>query len=520
MNKRTTYLILFLIIALGFFLRIYNIESAPPGVYPDEAVNGEDAIRAIATGNYQWFYPANNGREGLFMNFIAFCFKLFGISVLSLKLPSIIFGTLTIWGTYLVAKEVFKKERIGLIAAFLVSVSFWAMNFSRISFRAVMLPFILVFSFYFLLKGIRTNKFLPFAIGGFIFGAGLHTYIAFRVAPAILVFLLISYMLTTENFLKIYWKKILIFILFAAISAMPIIYTFYSHPEYLESRSANISILSPEVNQGKIIQTFLRSFGMSLVKYNFWGDQNWRHNFPPYPVLDPLTGIMFLAGFIFSVFKFFQLLGKRFLKKVKNPDLNIYILLVSWFFFMLVPEFMTSEGLPHALRSIGTLPVVIIFAAMVFNYLIEKMENFEKSMKRFACIFAVSVFVFIGIFNTVKYHVVWANRLETAQSFEKVLMETSDYIRAIHPGTEIYVITGSMQRVPIKVFNSKLDNVRYLYESEIDQIQPRKLNNFQVIMTNRNDEIIEKLENKFPNSMLITYTDSIGISFYTFIPKK
>lgn len=520
MNKKTTYLILFLIIALGFFLRIYNIENAPPGVYPDEAVNGEDAIRAITTGDYQWFYPANNGREGLFMNLIAFCFKLFGISVLSLKLPSIIFGTLTIWGTYLVAKEIFGKERIGIIAAFLVSVSFWAMNFSRISFRAIMLPFILVFSFYFLLRGVRTNKFLPFAIGGFIFGVGLHTYIAFRVAPAILVFLLISYILTTENFLKNYWKKILIFILFAAISAMPIIYTFYAHPEYLESRSANISILSPEVNQGKLIQTFLKSFGMSLVKYNFWGDQNWRHNFPPYPVLDPLTGIMFLAGFIFSIFKFFQLLGQRFLKKVKNPNLNIHILLVSWFLFMLVPEFMTSEGLPHALRSIGTLPVVIIFSAMVFNYLIEKMENFDKSIKRFACIFAISVFAFIGIFNTVKYHVVWANRLETAQSFEKVLMETSDYIKSIHPGTEIYVITGSMQRVPIKVFNSNLENVQYLYESEIDKIQPRKLKNFEVIMTSRNDEVIKKLENKFPNSMLITYTDSIGISFYTFIPKK
>lgn len=520
MNKKTTYLILFLIIALGFFLRVYNIESAPPGVYPDEAVNGEDAIRAIATGDYQWFYPANNGREGLFMNLIALCFKFFGISILTLKLPSIIFGTLTIWGTYLVTKEIFQKERIGLIAAFLVSVSFWAINFSRISFRANMLPFILVFSFYFLIKGVRINKFLPFAIGGFIFGAGLHTYISFRVAPAILVFLLISYILTTENFLKTYWKKILIFILFTFISAAPIIYSFYAHPEYLESRSASISILSPEVNQGHLVQTFLKSFGMSLVKYNFWGDQNWRHNFPPYPVLDPLTGIMFLAGFIFSIFKLFQLLGQRFLKKTRNPNLNIYVLLVSWFFFMLVPEFMTSEGLPHALRSIGTLPVVIIFAAMLFNYLIEKMENLDNLMKKFTYIFAISVFAFIGVFNTIKYHVAWANRLETAQSFEKVLMEVSDYIGTITPGTETYIITGSMQRVPIKVFNSKLDNIHYLYDSEVDQIQPRKINNFQVIMTNRNDEIIKKLETKFPNSLLATHTDSLGISFYTLIPKK
>ena len=150
MKKIKIHILLALIISFGFFLRIYNIENAPPGIYPDEAVNGEDALRANATGDYRWFYPANQGREGLFMNLIAFSFKFFGASIFTLKLPNIIFGTLTILGIYLLAKELFKSERIGLISAFLTAVSFWAINFSRIAFRANMLPTILVFSFYFL----------------------------------------------------------------------------------------------------------------------------------------------------------------------------------------------------------------------------------------------------------------------------------------------------------------------------------------------------------------------------------
>ncbi|MDZ4385210.1 MAG: hypothetical protein U0944_02205, partial [Candidatus Moranbacteria bacterium] len=94
-KKKLAYILLFLILALGLFLRTYHIDTAPPGIYPDEAVNGQDAIRALETGEFQWFYPANQGREGLFMNLIAFCFKFFGISILTLKLPAIIFGTLT-----------------------------------------------------------------------------------------------------------------------------------------------------------------------------------------------------------------------------------------------------------------------------------------------------------------------------------------------------------------------------------------------------------------------------------------
>jgi len=218
--------LLLLIIAIGFFLRFYNIDNAPPGVYPGEAVNGEDAVRSINTGDYQWFYPANNGREGLMMNLIAFCFQLFGISVLTLRLPSIIFGTLTILGTYLLGKELF-NTRVGLIGSFLVSVGYWAINFSRISFRANMLPTILVFSFYFLWKGLRTKSWTDFAIGGSIFGIGLHTYIAFRIAPAILVVALISLMLTRQNFLKEYWKKMAVFVLFFLLAASPMLYTFF-----------------------------------------------------------------------------------------------------------------------------------------------------------------------------------------------------------------------------------------------------------------------------------------------------
>jgi 4-amino-4-deoxy-L-arabinose transferase-like glycosyltransferase len=506
--------LLLLIIAIGFFLRFYNIDNAPPGVYPDEAVNGEDAVRSINTGDYQWFYPANNGREGLMMNLIAFCFQLFGISVLTLRLPSIIFGTLTILGTYLLGKELF-NTRVGLIGSFLVSVGYWAINFSRISFRANMLPTILVFSFYFLWKGLRTKSWTDFAIGGSIFGIGLHTYIAFRIAPAILVVALISLMLTRQNFLKEYWKKMAVFVLFFLLAASPMLYTFfYAHPEYLESRSASISVFSPELNHGHPFLALGKSFVLSLAKYNFFGDQNWRHNYPPYPLLDLATGIGFLFGVVYITGAMFKTLFERFSKKIRNPQMDKYVFLMAWFFAMLAPEFLTAEGNPHALRSIGTLPVVFLFSAITFDMLLKKTEECKESLKKLCVGLIIFALVFIGIFNSVKYHYFWANSIEAARAFEKPLMDISDYLKTVPPATEKYILTGNMQRVPIRLFNEKMPNITFLYPGQSEDIKPQKPGDFLVILTERNDQVAKALVARFPGLQFEEKRDQLGTGYY------
>lgn len=138
MTKNKIHLILLtLIIILAAILRIYNIDSAPAGIYPDEANNGTNAYDAQLNNDYQLFYPDNNGREGLYINLIAFSFKFFGVNMLTLKLASILMGILTVLGVYFLSKELFiGKPRLTLIASYLTAVSFWAINFSRIGFRA------------------------------------------------------------------------------------------------------------------------------------------------------------------------------------------------------------------------------------------------------------------------------------------------------------------------------------------------------------------------------------------------
>ena len=188
------------LIGLAAFFRFYQLDKLPPGLYADEAMNGNNALEALATGNFKVFYPENFGREGLFINIQALFLKLFvpffGHEPWILRLPSAVFGTLTVLGVYFLAKELFKRESIALLSSFLIAVSFWHINFSRIGFRAIMAPFFLTWAIYFLLRVIGPigqirltgwiGRIRPIGfagLAGLVYGLSFHTYIAYRATP-------------------------------------------------------------------------------------------------------------------------------------------------------------------------------------------------------------------------------------------------------------------------------------------------------------------------------------------------
>lgn len=500
--------LLFAILAIAFFLRLYNIENVPSGIYPDEAVNGTDAILANETGSYRWFYTNNYGREGLFINLIAFALKIFGVTILGLKIWSIIFGTLTVLGIFLLAKELFRGSwRAGLIAGYLTAFSFWSINFSRIGFRAIMLPAVLVFSFYFFFRGLRTKHYHHFILSGLIFGIGLHTYIAFRIAPAIFIMLFVGLLMTKEGLIKKYWKQAVVFVAAVFISAAPILWDFYQHPEYVQSRSSSISVFSPEVNKGHPIKTLLKSVGLSLVKFNFYGDQNWRHNYPPYPVLHPAVGIAFLTGIIYLIGKFFHLAILRFRHQVRDEKLYIYFFLLSWFFIMLAPEFLTEEGLPHALRSIGTLPAVYIIATIPILWILGKYREFSHTLKTSTVPLLIIILASVAIFNTMKYHVFWANNPEQHGAFNENYRNIALYLNSLPAGTHKYVIANGEGRemedgLPvsaqtIKFLSYDKDNpVEFLRENDKLAIAKPAV----VILMKHDQDVLNNLKRTYPDT--------------------
>jgi len=508
---QSLFLILVILVIAGFF-RLWRLDSIPPGLYPDVAQNGMDAIGAMETGEYKVFYPNNNGREGLFINLIAFSFRIFGVSIFAMNIVAALAGIFTILGLYLLTKEIF-NEKIALLSSFFTAVSFWHINFSRIAFRAILTPLFLVFSFYFLFKGFREKKIWNFALSGIFFGLGFHTYIAFRVAPLIVLIVLL-------NFLFIYWKSNLqkkwltftfCFLIFTFIVALPIGIYFIENPNDFIGRATDVSIFAAEDEPAK---AFASSFIKTLGMFNFKGDGNWRHNYVDEPMLYWPVGIFFALGLFISIIQ----LSKKIKRSFKKEDINSKItnensgFLISWFLIMLLPAVSTAEGIPHALRTIGVIPVVYIFTALGFYWSVKKAnlfigsEFYPKFLKKISKpILEFTIILFLlntAAFNFNKYFFDWAKNPEVRGAFLENLVGIGNYFNSLSSDTKKYVIVnqgggeGFNLIQTIRFTTYPKENIEYLKTNELDKITLLDKKTVIVIMT-YDKELFSKLQTKF-----------------------
>jgi len=497
-----------LVVLAALFIRSYHLSTLPPGVYPDESVNGIDAITANAAHHWKFFYENNNGREGLFMNLIALGFSLFGISVVTLKMWSVFFGTITVLGMILLGEELFSSRRTGIIAGFITATTFWAINFSRISFRAIMLPFVLVFTVFFLIRGIQKKKIIDYVFAGLFFGLGVHTYIAFRIAPLILVVLLIAFIANRKKFFTTHWKEILAFLAATILVALPMLVDFYHNPEHFSGRTGQVSLFTPEVNQGRLLPMLGASVGKSLAKYSFFGDQNWRHNLPPWPELFPVIGIFFLAGFLYFIYEFFYLVWRRIRFRERSERLILVALLLSWFFAMLIPEAITNE-VPHALRSIGTMPVAILLAVFAIEGAWKWAESGKlKQHKKAIWIVLIALVTISGIWSVKLYFIDWAGNPNVPGAFGEGYMNMSQYINNLPAVTPKYVVDNGpgiqmedglqTSAEVVKLFTyQKAANVTFV-ESDFD---PAMLKTpAKIFLMRYDDGLVNYIQQSFPNS--------------------
>jgi len=516
MKGKIIILLLFILIIASFF-RLWQLDSIPPGLYPDEAIHGNEAIQALKTKDFKIFYPENNGREGLFINLIAFSFLIFGISIWSIKIVSAIIGILTILGLYLLVKEIFESvklkgsELVALFSSFFLAISFWHVNFSRIGFRAIFVPFVLSFSFYFLFKGFRTKKLLNFIASGIIFGLGFHTYISFRLAVLLIMVVLFLWWLAyrKQKEQRKYLLLVSCFLLFMFIVALPIGIYFLNNPQNFVSRATGVSVFA----QPNSIKSFVESSIIHLGMFNFQGDNNWRHNIPNYPILFWPIGILFLIGFLFSTKELIISIIKK-----NHFLLTVHCSLISWFFIMLLPGALTYEGIPHSLRCIGAIPPVFIFAALGINFLYQKLKlipNMSRKTSRInwvavsGTILLLSSLIFV---QYLRYFKLWGENPEVKGAFTRRFVETGKYLNSFPEETQKYVIVNESgvpvpypQGIPVSaqtimfIESTKFGSPQstYLLPEDLDQI---KINDKKtVIAPMKYDKgLFEELNKKFP----------------------
>lgn len=421
MAKRDWYLLGIIVIAAAFF-RFFLLTELPPGLYPDEAMNGNNALEAIKTGEWKVFYPENNGREGLFMNIQAVSLMLFGVNEpWALRFPSPIFGTLTVVGFFFLLYELALLSRLrspilpAFLGSFFMATSFWHINFSRIGFRAIMAPFFLVWGAYFLLFAFRSHRFRAAILAGAAIGLGFYSYIAYRVMPAVFI-IFVPYFIRRRAF----WHIAAGAIISAVIVALPLFAYYVSNPSDFLGRTSQVSIFQGGQPARDLAKNTALTIGMIFAK----GDGNWRHNIAGAPqVFYPVAFLFFLGLF-------------RGIRRFAEYDKFFFI----WFILAMLPVVISNEGIPHALRAILMIPPIMGIAASGGEWIWRVLEGSWRAKYRNALAAAFFALLFAQAYYA--YFIAWGSSEEAKGAFAESHVAVGKAVNAMGYRQDTYIVVG------------------------------------------------------------------------------
>ena len=348
-----------LALALAAALRFYRLGTWPPGPYRDEAYNGLDALNVLR-GQHALFFPANNGREPVYIYLVALSIALFGPTVLALRLPAAVLGTLATLPAWLLGRAWFGRVA-GLLAAFLWAITFWPAHLGRIGLRVGLLAPVLATAFWLGTRAYRQRRAGLWLAAGLVYGLSFYTYLAARFTPLLLL-LFALYLVATGRRARLWDEgRLLWFVTGAALVVAPLAVLILRDPAILLGRAGQVSILSPTISGGDPLGALLGNAGRALGLYVWRGDAILRHNAllaydvvlksdhpAGRPAFDWLMAGPFLLGLGWCVWHW------------RRPAAAFLLL---WQLVMLGPTVL-AEDAPHFLRAAGILPGAVFFPAI------------------------------------------------------------------------------------------------------------------------------------------------------------
>ena len=407
-------LIAILILAAG--IRLYNLDDLPAGLWFDEADNLFQARQyARDPGQIPVYAPSTN-LPTMFLMPIAAVVKLAGVAITTPRLVAAAFGLLGVVATYLFVRHALGTSA-ALIAGFLVAVMRWDLNWSRIGMHGITGVLFAALTGWLTLRAIRTGRASDYAFAGASLGLGMWFYAPLRMFPLVVGFTLLLHLLIVRPSLRTYAVNVATMAILALFVAAPVVQFAMDNSEQFFERTETTSLFNLTPREEWATQ--LRS---SLVRHVFMfnaeGDPNPRHNLPNAPMLDRITGALFLLGFFFALVRWRRV---------------ALFTLPFWVFFMVLPGVLTVPWeTPQSLRSILVIPAVAALAALVIDLLWRTWKDVPwRLVRRLALPAVLALLAVAAYLNVDLYFGDQANdpRVYAAFSTDETLMARSQIER-------------------------------------------------------------------------------------------
>lgn len=363
--ERRHALLLFGIVALGFFLRLWHVGTLTEGMLYDEAYKGLDAIAIRELGERPVFLDWNGGREALVAYTVAAAQSFLDYTIASVRIISALYGSLTLIFFYYFVSRLWTRN-VALVGTFLMAVSKYHIIHSRLGVRAGHFTMFEVASLCFLAAGLyaerRRNLWLILA--GIMGGLGFHTYIAYRIFPAVAA----TFLASKDRLMRLrtQWKGAVAGLILAVLILLPLAIFYVNNYQSMTDRMKRTAVWNQKGKTHResparlVLQATLDTLGM----FNFRGDRIERHNVEAEPMLSPFTGPFLLAGIVLTLL-------------CLNRRLALFLLM--YLFLTLLPGFLSVDS-PNTARVLGSIPPAMILCSLGICALTQVVMNFSRPL--------------------------------------------------------------------------------------------------------------------------------------------
>lgn len=456
---KTKYLLILIILIAGF-LRLFLLQSNPPSLTWDEAAWGYNAYSLGLNGKDEFgrFLPFDylesfgDFKPPVYAYLDILPIKIFGLTEFAVRLPSALFGILTVYIAYFLVKRIFrnskKKEAYALLTSAILAISPWHILLSRAAFEANVATFFLVFGVYSFLRGVQDkSKYLLLFVASF--SVSVYTFNTSRIVAPLLFIALATFFFKKLLKLK---KLAVISVIIGFTLLLPVIPFLLSPQARLRYQEVNIFSdvnLVKTANQqvtndnnawwSKILHNRRVIYTREYLKHYFdnlsfeflfiKGDGNTKFSTQD-------VGQMYLWELPFLIIGIFLLIRYREDK---------WYIIPLWLILGIIPA-ATARETPHALRIETTLPAfqILVSYGIVNTYLL--LKKYRPAAIIFKPIMSIIAALFFIYFLHV-YFVLYP--WEYSDNWQYGYKDSIAYVKSVQKDYDHIVVANTLGRAYI-----------------------------------------------------------------------
>lgn len=448
MTKKLTLTILGIVLTIAALLRLWGLTKVPVALFGDEVDVGYQAYSILKTGKDYYgnafpihFHSLAEWRTPLYLYSAVPTVAVFGISPLGVRLPAAVFGILGVLALYLLISELTGNKKLALVAAGVLALSPWHLQYSRAGFEVTEMLFFYIIGLWLFFKSLREGKWLWLSAVCLALTPWVYST-AKLFTPLLLVFLLVVYRV---ELLKLSKKYLLAALLTLVLVSGPIAYsTIFGGGT---QRIGYISILTDPVNETEIGVARLEDArargetGSGLTpslldrlihnKFTYVSNNFIRNYFQPFSFdflfnngdPNPRHSIHQMGEF-YKVEAVALILGLVIFFASKTENWKSKALIAFWVLAGVIPAAITRDGGNHATRLILILPP---FVFLIAYGMIEGLKLIPKSYSKLAIAgYGLLLLICFGFY----LHNYWVhNPTYSERWWHAGYKETFDYVR-------------------------------------------------------------------------------------------